>query len=101
MVQIVHITLPLRALLYEMLLTPDTPRYGLELRKAVGIASGGAYPLLNRLVAAGWLETWWEPLPITEPRPRRRYYRLTTGGEYQARKILAERGLPPAITHGT
>lgn len=54
------------------------PRYGLELAEALGIPSGTLYPILHRLVDAGWLESMWEDVdPRVEERPRRRFYRLT------------------------
>ena len=34
---------------------PDQPRYGFELMKLTGMASGSLYPVLAKLESAGWL----------------------------------------------
>ncbi len=70
---------------------PSEWRYGLDLMRATGQPSGALYPMLTRLLAAGWLEARWEGIdPVAEGRPARRYYRLTPDGLALARTELAE-----------
>ncbi len=65
--------------------------YGLELSKQSGLKPGTIYPILNRLLKAGWLERRWEEVdPAAEGRPRRRLYRLTRVGAPAARAALEE-----------
>ena len=86
-----RMTVPTARVLAVLLDDPDADRYGLDLMQATGLASGTLYPLLHRLVEAGWLTTRWEELdPATQNRPARRYYRLTPEGATQARQALAE-----------
>jgi PadR family transcriptional regulator, regulatory protein PadR len=75
------------------------PRYGYELMRATGFASGKLYPILARLEAHGWLEARFEEVdPATAGRPARRWYRLTEEGTAAARYELAalHRQLAPA-----
>lgn len=77
------------ALLSVMLSEPLTEWYGLDLSKRSRLPTGTIYPLLNRLLKAGWLERRWEDIdPGVEGRPRRRLYRLTAEGEAAARVSL-------------
>jgi len=71
-------------------------RYGYDLSKETGLASGTLYPILMRLAEQRLLETAWEP--SDEPgRPPRHIYRLTGDGAVLARQRLA--GAPaPART---
>jgi PadR family transcriptional regulator PadR len=65
-------------------------RYGLELMRATGLASGTLYPILTRLERAGWVSADWEDIdPVAEGRPSRRYYRLTAHGAATGRTELA------------
>ena len=58
---------------------PQTWRYGYELSRETGLASGTLYPILIRLAERDLLETRWEP--ATQPgRPPRHTYRLTSAG---------------------
>lgn len=67
------------------------PRYGYELMRSTGFASGKLYPLLARLERAGWLIKEVEEVdPATVGRPARRLYRLSEDGVQQARYTLAE-----------
>ncbi len=77
------------AVLAELLGTPDEGRYGYDLAKATGVASGTLYPILMRLEQRGLLEARWE---IGEQRPRH-VYRLTADGIAAAR-ILAPTPAP-------
>ena len=73
-----------------LLSDPDADRYGLDLMRDTGLASGTLYPILVRLERAGWLEAHWEPIdPVLEGRPARRYYRLSAHGVTAGRHELA------------
>jgi PadR family transcriptional regulator, regulatory protein PadR len=76
-------------LLFQALLDdPHRWRYGYDLSKQTGLASGTLYPILMRLTDQQLLETAWEP--STEPgRPPRHTYRLTGDGAALARQRLA------------
>jgi PadR family transcriptional regulator PadR len=77
------------AVLGSMCFDPDAEWYGLELSKRSGLKPGTIYPILARLLQAGWLERRWEDIdPVVEGRPRRRLYRLTGGGAVAARYAL-------------
>jgi len=55
--------------------------YGLDLAGRTGIRVGTLYPILDRLLTAGWVHDEWEDVePAAVGRPRRRYYRLTPDG---------------------
>jgi PadR family transcriptional regulator PadR len=85
-----RITVATARLLAVLLTEPDTDRYGLDLMRATGLASGSLYPILHRLQDAGWLTTHWEDTdPADLGRPARRFYRLTADGASQARTALA------------
>jgi DNA-binding PadR family transcriptional regulator len=58
---------------------PAEWRYGYDLARETGLASGTLYPLLARLSDSGLLETRWED-DVPEGRPRRHLYRLTGDG---------------------
>jgi DNA-binding PadR family transcriptional regulator len=77
----------LRAFLDDL----ETPRYGFELGALTGLASGTVHPILARLEAARWVESFWEDIDTAAAgRPRRRYYRLTADGVPAVRMALAE-----------
>jgi PadR family transcriptional regulator, regulatory protein PadR len=77
------------AVLAAFLEDPQTPRFGLEISRASGLASGTIYPILARLEAAQWLKSAWEDVdPSNAGRPRRRLYRLTAEGETAGRRQL-------------
>ena len=69
------------AVLSELLNDPAADRYGYELARATGLASGTLYPILMRLEERGLLEARWE---LAERRPRH-VYRLTADGLAVAR----------------
>ena len=71
---------------------PVADRYGLDLMRATDQPSGTLYPILTRLLDAGWVVANWEPEhdPVAEGRPARRYYRLTPHGVTEARAAVAE-----------
>jgi DNA-binding PadR family transcriptional regulator len=77
------------AVLRVLLATASTPRYGLDIAREAGLATGTVHPILARLEQAGWVEKFWEEPVEDAGRPRRRYYRFTAGGAEQARIALA------------
>ncbi|MBV9139352.1 MAG: helix-turn-helix transcriptional regulator [Pseudonocardiales bacterium] len=80
------------AVLRVLLVTPTTPRYGLEIAREAGLKTGTLHPILARLQHAGWIESFWETPADHEDqgRPRRRYYRFTGDGAQTARRAIAE-----------
>ena len=95
--------------LRELLADPAAEKYGLEICKAVGLASGTVHPLLYKFEKLGWLESRFEEIdPADAGRPRRRFYRLTPDGAAFAREALArvhkprrqEVGLRPGLAGG-
>jgi DNA-binding PadR family transcriptional regulator len=79
-----------RAVLSELLTDPAVGRYGYELARATGLASGTLYPILMRLEERRLLEAHWE---FTESRPRH-VYRLTAEGLAVAQTCRAARSAP-------
>lgn len=79
-----------RAVLAELLADPAANRYGYELAKATGLASGTLYPILMRLEERGLLEARWE---FQDSRPRH-VYRLTPAGLAVAQSSAAEQAVP-------
>jgi DNA-binding PadR family transcriptional regulator len=72
-----------RAVLAALSADPTAWRYGYDLSKETGLASGTLYPLLMRLDQRGFLTARWEP--PREGRRARHVYRLTAAGlEYAA-----------------
>jgi PadR family transcriptional regulator len=77
------------AILTEILKAGQTPLYGLDAAHRAQIRPGSAYPVLQRLEAAGWLEASWEDAEAAAVgRPVRRYYRLTPMGAREAPPLL-------------
>lgn len=75
--------------LATMLGEPEAEWYGLDLSKRSGLKPGTIYPILDRLLKAGWLQRRWEQIdPVIEGRPRRRLYRLTGVGAPAVRRAL-------------
>jgi PadR family transcriptional regulator len=71
-----------------LLAEPSTWRYGYDLSRQTGLASGSLYPILMRLTERGLLETRWEP-SAQSGRPPRHMYRLTSDGAALAAQRLA------------
>jgi PadR family transcriptional regulator, regulatory protein PadR len=95
----VRVTVAVAAVLQIFLDAVEQPRYGYELMRATGFASGKLYPILARLELHGWLTGQFEQLdPAKAGRPPRRWYRLTEEGMIAARYELAvlRRQLAPA-----
>jgi PadR family transcriptional regulator PadR len=80
------------AVLDVFLSEPDRRWYGLELIRLAGIPSGSIYPILIRLEERGILrgESEDPALAAASGRRPRRYYRLASKGEDEARRLLAE-----------
>lgn len=76
------------ALLDALLQRPSEWRYGYDLSRDTGLASGTLYPILIRLSERGVLEARWEEVHELG-RPPRHVYRLTAAGRERAREILA------------
>jgi DNA-binding PadR family transcriptional regulator len=79
---------------------PGQPRYGFELMKLTGTASGSLYPMLARLERAGWLSRGKEDIdPRAAGRPARANYTITGAAATAARiqlAALSEQFRPPA-----
>ena len=73
------------------LLATDDELYGLEIVRASGLPAGTIYPILQRLRAAGWVTSRWEPdeVALAENRPPRRYHRLDAQGRARAVHALS------------
>jgi PadR family transcriptional regulator, regulatory protein PadR len=90
-VQDLDITPKVATVLKIFLEDPDQPRYGFELMKLTGMASGSLYPMLARLEAAGWLTRGKEDIdPRAAGRPARANYTITGAAASAARVQLAE-----------
>src|SRR5918998_2893617 len=73
-----------------LLAEPSRWRYGYDLSRETGLASGTLYPILMRLADQKLLDPGWEP--SDEPgRPPRHTYRLTADGVALAGERLARR----------
>jgi PadR family transcriptional regulator PadR len=88
----VRVTAAVAKVLAAFLSDPAAHRYGLDLMRATDQPSGTLYPILSRLLDAGWVAAEWEPEhdPAEQGRPARRYYRLTPHGVTAARTAVAE-----------
>ncbi|MGD1222441.1 PadR family transcriptional regulator [Streptomyces krungchingensis] len=79
--------------------TPDDPAWGLRICEEADLGSGTVYPILERLVDAGWAvrraETGEHP-----GRPKRYFYELTAAGRLATREARERKprlfGLRPA-----
>jgi PadR family transcriptional regulator PadR len=83
-----------RAVLAALLTDPAEGRYGYDLARATGLASGTLYPILMRLEGRGLLEARWE---FTGGRPRH-MYRLTANGLEAAHERPVVAALPVVRT---
>jgi DNA-binding PadR family transcriptional regulator len=87
----IKITTSVAKVLRAFLDDPGQPRYGFDLMRDTGLASGTLYPILTRLRSAGWLEAQFEDIDEkVEGRPARRFYTLSPDGASAARVGLAE-----------
>lgn len=83
----------------------DPPLWGTRIGKVTGLHAGTTYPILKRLAAHGWVESWREPDGEYERRaredsgrPRRIYHRLTGAGRREFGAAMMERAGRPAAT---
>jgi PadR family transcriptional regulator len=88
----IRVTAAVARVLAAFLEDPTEQRYGLDLMRATEQPSGTLYPILTRLVQAGWAVAEWEREhdPSESGRPSRRYYRLTPHGVSAARDAVAQ-----------
>jgi DNA-binding PadR family transcriptional regulator len=84
-----------RIVLAELLVDPAVERYGFELAKATGLASGTLYPILMRLEERGLLTARWQ---LTDSRRPRHVYRLTGEGVDAAQACRVAPPAPIAVT---
>ena len=90
MVGQIQITTQVAKVLRELAVDVDAHHYGMELIKSTGLKSGTLYPILERLLRAGWLIAEKEQIdPAVEGRPARRYYRLDPKHAERARYEVA------------
>ena len=66
---------------------PHGRHWGYDTSRAAGVRSGSLYPVLHRLLDAGWLTDGWET-PGENKRPPRRYYELTDEGRRELGALL-------------
>ena len=55
--------------------------------QATGYRTTTVYPVLDRLLKAGWINGYWEDPPPADP-PRRRFYEITSIGREQYAAVL-------------
>ena len=90
MVSDIRMTLAVARVLREFLAEPTQAQYGYSLMRRTGYPSGKLYPILYRLVHAGWLTRTTEAIdPAEAGRPARSMYQLTSDGAEAARRELA------------
>lgn len=82
----------LAAVAGALLADPHGRHYGYELCKQTRIRSGVVYPMLTRLLNAGWIADGWEDPTTIDGRPPRRYYTLTDEGREMLRGYVAVSG---------
>ncbi|MET7699289.1 helix-turn-helix transcriptional regulator [Streptomyces sp. NPDC005485] len=70
--------------------TPDNPAWGLRICQEAGLGSGTVYPILERLLKAGWITSRRED-GEHPGRPARTYYDLTGAGRINANSALEAR----------
>jgi DNA-binding PadR family transcriptional regulator len=72
-----------------LLNSPGGRAYGLDLARQSSVRVGSMYPILQRLLEAGWITDEWEDAdPVEVGRPRRRFYSLTREGVEVALRAL-------------
>jgi PadR family transcriptional regulator PadR len=73
-----------------VLLAAEDESFGLEIVRASGLGAGTVYPILARLLAAGWVDARWEEHEHAHDagRPPRRYYHLTAQGQARTVHVL-------------
>lgn len=98
-----RITTSVARVLRAFLDDPAAPRYGFDLMRSTGLASGTLYPILARLERLGWVTSRSEDIdPLAEGRPARRFYRVTEHGLRAAAHeltVLSRELRPPRAVH--
>ncbi|WP_028927926.1 PadR family transcriptional regulator [Pseudonocardia acaciae] len=82
-------TKPLVKVAIVMMVDPNRRFWGYYLSREAGVRSGVLYPLLDRMLAEGWLTDGWEDRAEAVNRPPRRYYELTDDGRRELGATLA------------
>lgn len=77
---------------------PSGKHWGYDTSKKTGVRPGVLYPILSRLLDAGWLTDGWEPTSKVKGRPARRYYTVTKVGRDQLQAILNEASRDPRFS---
>lgn len=91
MVSEFRMTVQTLRILSVMLQNPEEDWYGLQLCRATAIKPGTAYPILLRLLQAGWLTRHEERIDSSAAkRPARALYRFTPDGLEKAQLALDE-----------
>ncbi|MEU1778012.1 MULTISPECIES: PadR family transcriptional regulator [Streptomyces] len=70
--------------------TPESPAWGLKICEEADLGSGTVYPILERLVDAGWAVRTQEA-DAHPGRPKRYYYELTASGQAAAAQARQRR----------
>jgi PadR family transcriptional regulator, regulatory protein PadR len=79
-----------------LLKEPFAEHWGYDLSRRAGVRSGALYPILDRMLAEGWLEDGWEDTSaVRGGRPRRRYYRVTDTGRSAMGGLVARAATDP------
>ncbi|WP_420037564.1 PadR family transcriptional regulator [Streptomyces sp. cg28] len=83
--------------------SPADPAWGLKICEETDLGSGTVYPILERLLDAGWA-TRYEETGDHPGRPKRYYYELTALGQRSAQEAQRRKprifGLRPADNGG-
>lgn len=74
---------------------PDARHWGYQTWRQAGVRSGVMYPILWRMLEAGWLTDGHETPAEAGKRPPRRYYRLTDTGYAELAALLAHARTDP------
>ncbi|MER5933530.1 MarR family transcriptional regulator [Streptomyces sp. NPDC002054] len=69
---------------------PDNPPWGLKICEEADLGSGTVYPILERLIEAGWA-TRREETGEHPGRPKRYYYELTAAGRLATERARASK----------
>jgi PadR family transcriptional regulator, regulatory protein PadR len=81
----------LAAVAIVLMTDTDDRHWGYELSKKSDLRSGVLYPILARMLSAGWLTDGWEdPVTVASGRPPRRYYQLTDRGRIELGAVVSE-----------
>lgn len=90
-------TAPLVRVARQLVANPDGRHYGYSLSKNSDVKTGVLYPMLRRLLNAGWVSDTREPETSANGRPARRYYTLTPKGLEALTKIVEAHDLATSL----